>query len=83
VNSGSCEQVLTTQNRSLRFSTKHFWFGAEPIGPDSLGSYLREEREDHAYHNVAHASETGKGLLLYSKRQEDKSHPQGILNLVS
>lgn len=32
---------------------------------------------------TAHATQTGKGLLYYTKRAEDKGHPSAILNLVS
>lgn len=63
------------------FSKKFFWFSDEPIEPKQLSEYLRAEKPD-THHNVAHASQTGKGLLFFAKRVEDKDHPAGILNLV-
>ena len=35
-----------------------------------------------AHPNAAWAQESGKGLLFYAKRVEDKSSPAGIINLV-
>lgn len=68
--------------RSLIFSKKFFWFSDEPLEPEHLSGYLRTEKAEIAHHNVAHASQTGKGLLFFAKRVEDKDHPAGILNLV-
>jgi hypothetical protein len=73
---GSC-------NRSLIFSKKFFWLSDEPLQSEHLSGYLRTEKAEVAHHNVAHASQTGKGLLFFAKRVEDKDHPAGILNLVS
>ena len=42
-----------------------------------------EKVKDLAHGNASHATQTGKGLLFYAKRAEDKDHPQGIINLVS
>lgn len=47
-----------------------------------MASYLKSERAEVAHHNSAHASQTGKGLLLFAKRVEDKTQPAGVLNLV-
>lgn len=69
--------------RSLIFSKKFFWFSDEPIESKHLSEYLRGEKPEIAHHNVAHAGQTGKGLLFFAKRAEDKNHPAGILNLVS
>jgi Pleckstrin homology domain len=68
--------------RSLRFSKRFFWFSDEAFNPDSLDSYVRAEKADVAHHNAAWAHETGKGLLFFAKRTEDKAAPAGILNLV-
>lgn len=62
-------------------SKKFFWFSDESIEPKHLAEYLRTEKPD-THHNVAHASQTGKGILFFAKRAEDKNHPAGILNLV-
>lgn len=69
-------------NRSLIFSKKFFWFSDEPLESEHLSGYLRAEKAELAHHNVAHAGHTGKGLLFFAKRVEDKDHPTGILNLV-
>lgn len=68
--------------RSLIFSKKFFWFSDEPLESEHLSAYLRAEKAEVAHHNVAHAGHTGKGLLFFAKRVEDKDHPAGILNLV-
>ncbi|MCJ1265546.1 hypothetical protein MMC22_005426 [Lobaria immixta] len=67
--------------KSLIFSKKFFWFSDEPLESKHLSEYLRAEKPEFAHHNVAHASQTGKGLLFFAKRAEDKNHPAGILNL--
>lgn len=67
--------------KSLIFSKKFFWFGDEPLEHKHLSSYLSNEKAELAHPNAAHATQTGKGLLYYAKRAEDKPHPAGILNL--
>jgi Pleckstrin homology domain len=47
-----------------------------------LDSYLRTEKAEIAHPNAAWAHETGKGLLFFAKRAEDKAAPSGIMNLV-
>jgi len=48
-----------------------------------LTSYTSSEKvKEIAHGNAAHASVTGKGLLFFAKRAEDKDDPQGIMNLV-
>lgn len=74
--------MLFSKTRGLIFSKKFFWFSDEPLEPEHLSAYLRAEKADVAHHNVAHAGQTGKGLLFFAKRVEDKDHPTGILNLV-
>jgi hypothetical protein len=57
-----------------------------PSSPESLNAYIRsKDLKDlkSAHPNAAWAEETGKGLLFYAKRAEDKSTPAGIINLVS
>lgn len=72
-------------NRKLSgFQKKHFWFGEEPVESKSLTSYLRGEKDaDTANHNAAWSSHTGKGLLYFSKLNNEKATPAGIINLVS
>ncbi|KAL9003439.1 MAG: hypothetical protein Q9188_003689 [Gyalolechia gomerana] len=68
--------------KSLMYSKKFFWFGDEPVEHKHLTDYLRGEKAtDVARPNAAHATQTGKGLLLFAKRAEDKPQPQGIINL--
>jgi len=69
--------------RSFRFSKKFFWFGNEAVDSKSLATYLKSEKAEIAHPTAAHATQTGKGLLFYAKRVEDKAHPAGVLNLVS
>lgn len=71
--------------RHLISSKRYFWFSEEPVEPKHFSEYLSSGKPDPAtvHHNVAHASQTGKGLLFYAKRAEDKDHPVGVLNLVS
>ncbi|OQU96657.1 Pleckstrin -like domain-containing protein isoform 1 [Cladophialophora immunda] len=42
---------------------------------------MRSEKADTKHSDAAWARETGKGLLFYSKRAEDKATPAGIINL--
>lgn len=71
------------QRRSLIYSKKFFWLGDQSIESHHLSDYLRIEKPEIAHQNVAHATQTGRGLLFFAKRAEDKSNPAGILNLVS
>ena len=65
------------------YSKKFFWFGDEPVEHIHLSDYLRGEKAtDISHPNAAHATQTGKGLLFFAKRAEDKPQPQGIINLV-
>jgi hypothetical protein len=76
-------QANNTFNRGFIFQKKHFWFGAEPVESKHLSSYLRGEKPEHANHNAAWASHTGKGLLFFSKKSSEKTSPAGVINLVS
>ncbi|KAL9100255.1 MAG: hypothetical protein Q9163_004347 [Psora crenata] len=79
------EGVLNYKGSGLKgliFSKKYFWFSDAPLEHKHLSAYLGNEKtKDIAHGNAAHATQTGKGLLFYAKRVEDKDHPQGILNL--
>lgn len=62
---------------------KHFfWFQEEPSAAESLIHFMKSEKADTKHSSAAWARETGKGLLFYSKRAEDKATPTGIINLV-
>ncbi|KAL8693016.1 MAG: hypothetical protein Q9218_002073 [Villophora microphyllina] len=68
--------------KSLMYSKKFFWFGDEAVEHKHLSDYLRGEKAtDVAHPNAAYATQTGKGLLFFAKRVEDKPQPQGIINL--
>jgi hypothetical protein len=47
-----------------------------------LANYLRGEKPEVGNHNAAWSSQTGKGLLYYSKHANEKASPAGIINLV-
>ncbi|KIW67434.1 hypothetical protein PV04_06690 [Phialophora macrospora] len=62
--------------------TKHyFWLQEEPSTAESLTNFMRSDKGDTKHSDAAWARETGKGLLFYSKRAEDKATPAGIINL--
>ncbi|KAI9747807.1 MAG: hypothetical protein M1835_001968 [Candelina submexicana] len=67
--------------KSLRFSKKFFWFGDEPVAITDLHQYLRGEKPEVGHHNAAWSSQTGKGLLYFSKSADHKAQPTGIINL--
>lgn len=70
-------------HRQFHYSKHFFWFGDEALTAEALAHYIRTERLDVAHHNAAWAQQTGKGLLFFTKRAEDKSHPTGVIALVS
>ncbi|KAK5021543.1 hypothetical protein LTS07_010950 [Exophiala sideris] len=63
------------------FSKHYFWFSEEPLTAESLSTVLKSEKDDMKHYSAAWARETGKGLLFFSKRAEDKATPAGIINL--
>lgn len=65
------------------FQKKFFWFGTDAIEVKSLSNYLRGEKPEVGNHNAAWSSQTGKGLLYFSKHATEKTSPAGIINLVS
>jgi len=65
------------------FQKKFFWFGTDAIEVKSLSNYLRGEKPEVGNHNAAWSSQTGKGLLYFSKHATEKTSPVGIINLVS
>jgi hypothetical protein len=66
----------------LIFQKHHFWIGSDPVESKKLTSYLRGEKPEIANHNAAWSSQTGKGLLYFSKNTGEKATPAGIINLV-
>lgn len=63
-------------------STKRYFFVQdEPVTAESLTGYLKKEKPEVAHPTAAHASQTGKGLLFFSKSEALKATPVGIINL--
>ncbi|KAK6529203.1 hypothetical protein TWF281_008386 [Arthrobotrys megalospora] len=76
------EGVLETKFLSVIpiFLKKHtFYFSEEAIPEDNLGEYLKKEKTKAGHATYAHATQTGKGLLFYTKT--DKTKPSGIIKL--
>lgn len=67
--------------RNLLFSKRYFWFSDDALEAKHLTAYHKTDKSD-THGNTAWATETGKGLLFFAKRSEDKAHPTGIINLV-
>lgn len=67
--------------KKFLFVKHFFWFQEEPSTAESLTHFMRSEKADTKHSSAAWARETGKGLLFYSKRAEDKATPTGIINL--
>ncbi|KAJ9228881.1 hypothetical protein DTO169E5_9035 [Paecilomyces variotii] len=67
--------------KSLRFVKRYFYFSEEPVEVKSLSQYLQTEKASVAHPLAAWASQSGKGLLFFAKRAEDKATPAGILSL--
>ncbi|KAK6335296.1 hypothetical protein TWF718_010729 [Orbilia javanica] len=76
------EGVLETKFLSVIpiFLKKHtFYFSDEAIPEENLGEYLKKEKTKAGHATYAHATQTGKGLLFYTKA--DKTKPSGIVRL--
>lgn len=61
---------------------RYFYLQDEPIEFENLQTYLKKEKKEkpEATHSTAaHASQTGKGLLFFSKTDAQKAHPIGII----
>ncbi|KFY47080.1 hypothetical protein V494_00183 [Pseudogymnoascus sp. VKM F-4513 (FW-928)] len=63
------------------FQKRFFWFGTDAVEVKSLSNYLRGEKPEVGNHNAAWSSQTGKGLLYFSKQAGEKSAPVGLINL--
>jgi hypothetical protein len=67
--------------KNVFYSKNHFWFGSDSLSTEKLSTYLKHEKAtDIAHHVTSWASETGKGLLFFSK-ESDKSTPTGAIQL--
>ncbi|KAE8144155.1 Pleckstrin homology domain-containing protein [Aspergillus avenaceus] len=67
--------------KGLRFSKRFFYLSEDAVEAKQLASFHQNEKPVIANPIAAWASQTGKGLLFYTKRAEDKSSPVGIFNL--
>lgn len=80
----TCSTNTNSYIRKLAgFQKRFFWFGTDAVEVKSLSNYLRGEKPEAGNHNAAWASQTGKGLLYFSKQAGEKSAPVGLINLVS
>jgi L,D-peptidoglycan transpeptidase YkuD (ErfK/YbiS/YcfS/YnhG family) len=66
----------------LRFAKRYFYFTEDSTEAKSLSVFIANEKSA-GHPTAAWASQTGKGLLFFAKRAEDKATPTGIFNLVS
>lgn len=67
--------------KQFRYVKHYFWFSEEPVSKEALESYVKGEKADVAHTNAAWAQETGKGVLFFAKRAEDKANPTGVILL--
>jgi hypothetical protein len=66
----------------LRFAKRFFYFNDEAVESKQLSVFRQNEKAAVANPTAAWATQTGKGLLFFTKRAEDKATPAGIFNLV-
>jgi hypothetical protein len=69
-------------HRGFRFAKRFFYFSDEAVEAKQLSVFRQNEKPAHANPTAAWATQTGKGLLFFVKRAEDKTTPAGIFNLV-
>ncbi|KAE8354085.1 Pleckstrin homology domain-containing protein [Aspergillus coremiiformis] len=67
--------------KGLRFSKRFFYFSDDAVEGKQLSAFHQNEKPAVANPIAAWASQTGKGLLFFTKRAEDKNTPTGIFNL--
>ncbi|KAJ5318804.1 hypothetical protein MYU51_012807 [Penicillium brevicompactum] len=67
--------------KGFRFSKRFFYFNEEAVESKQLSVFHQNEKASVANPIAAWASQTGKGLLFFTKRAEDKATPAGIFNL--
>ncbi|KAK5947128.1 hypothetical protein PMZ80_001275 [Knufia obscura] len=67
--------------KQFRYVKHFFWFSEEPLTQGAVDSYVKSEKADVAHHNAAWAQETGKGVMFFAKRAEDKATPSGMILL--
>ncbi|KAJ5476411.1 hypothetical protein N7475_002140 [Penicillium sp. IBT 31633x] len=67
--------------KGFRFAKRFFYFNEEAVENKNLSVFHQNEKAANANPIAAWASQTGKGLLFFTKRAEDKATPAGIFNL--
>ena len=67
---------------SFRYAKYFFWFDNDRKTAEHMVPYIRKERLEIAHPNAAWAQETGKGVLFYAKRAEDRENPDILVLLV-
>ncbi|PYH74189.1 uncharacterized protein BO88DRAFT_4838 [Aspergillus vadensis CBS 113365] len=67
--------------KGLRFAKRFFYFSDDAVESKQLSAFHQNEKAAVANPIAAWASQTGKGLLFFTKRAEDKASPAGIFNL--
>lgn len=73
--------MLSLLFSQLRFKKHYFWLGDEAVPSQDLSQYLRGEKPEVSHSVAAWSSQTGKGLLFFSKDENAKKTPVGVLNL--
>ncbi|KAF8474690.1 Pleckstrin homology domain-containing protein [Kalaharituber pfeilii] len=68
-------------NNSFIPTKKFFYLQDEPITVENLSNYIKKEKPEVAHPTAAYASQTGKGLLFYTKSETQKANPIGIIKL--
>lgn len=71
---------LTNMYRFFK-QKRFFYFQDEAISEDKLKTYLHKDTASLS--TAAYASQTGKGLLLYSKGEGQRENPHGIIKMVT
>ncbi|CDM36751.1 hypothetical protein DTO013E5_2873 [Penicillium roqueforti] len=67
--------------KGFRFVKRFFYFNEEATESKHLSVFHQNEKSSVANPIAAWATQTGKGLLFFTKRAEDKATPAGIFNL--
>ncbi|KAI3392490.1 hypothetical protein diail_5655 [Diaporthe ilicicola] len=75
VEDGQLEHKGSNFPKNFIYTKKFFWFGSEAVDPKKFPALLKD------HHLAAWASETGKGLLFFSEKGQDKSAPTSAIAL--
>ncbi|KAH8770983.1 Pleckstrin homology domain-containing protein [Diaporthe sp. PMI_573] len=75
VEDGQLEHKGSNFPKNFIYSKKFFWFGSDAVEPKKFPGLLKD------HHVAAWASETGKGLLFFSEKGQDKAAPTSAIAL--